>query len=308
MKCMKKMYYIGVDGGGTKTALAAFDENGKQVAESLSGPLNYNFIGLDAAFGNLRDGIAALGLPEGSIAAIGIGDPSIDDIPDSPNALAFLEKCEKELGVPVFIRSDAYMTLFALTEGKERGVLVISGTGAIALGEDEKGKVLVAGGWGRLSDDEGSGYYIGISGLRAALRSADRIAPDTALLPAALEYFGKNEPRELIEAFYGETEPDIAGFSRKVAECADSGDYRANEILLSAAKFLADYAGVLIEECDAKLVGTYGSVLCKNKKVREEFERILRERFDDVTIKEPSVSAQCAAAMYAKMNFEKGMY
>ena len=199
-------------------------------------------------------------------------------------------------------------TLFALTEGKERGVLVISGTGAIALGEDEKGKVLVAGGWGRLSDDEGSGYYIGISGIRAALRSADRIAPDTALLPAALEYFGKNEPRELIEAFYGDTEPDIAGFSRKVAECADSGDYRANEILLSAAKFLADYAGVLIEECDAKLVGTYGSVLCKNKKVREEFERILKERFDDVTIKEPSVSAQCAAAMYAKMNFEKGMY
>ena len=304
---MKKMYYIGVDGGGTKTALAAFDENGKQVAESLSGPLNYNFIGLDAAFGNLRYGIAALGLPEGSLAAIGIGDPSIDDIPDSPNALAFLKKCEKEIGVPVFIRSDAYMTLFALTEGKERGVLVISGTGAIALGEDEKGKVRVAGGWGRLSDDEGSGYYIGISGIRAALRCADGIVGKTELLPAALEYFGCREPRRLTDVFYGETEPDIAGFSKKVSECAEKGDEMANEILSSAARFLADYAGVLIEKCDAKLVGTYGSVLCKNKKVRDEFERIIKERFDDVTIKEPSVSAQYAAAMYAKMKLLKGI-
>ena len=297
--------YIGIDGGGTKTALAAFDENGKQVAESLSGPLNYNFIGLDAAFGNLRDGIAALGLPEGCIAAIGIGDPSIDDIPDSPNALAFLEKCEKELGVPVFIRSDAYMTLFALTEGKERGVLVISGTGAIALGEDENGKVCVAGGWGRLSDDEGSGYYIGISGIRAALRYADEIGEETMLLSAALEYFGCETPRSLTDAFYGDKEPDIAGFSKKVSECADKGDKVSLEILMTAARYLADYAGVLMRKCDTCRVGVYGSVLCKNKIVRDEFCRLLRERNESVTVEDPRLSAQMAAALYAKINYER---
>ena len=304
---MSKKYYIGVDGGGTKTAIAAFDENGNQVAESLSGPLNYNFIGLDEAINNLKEGISALGLPEGSIAAVGIGDPSIDDLPESENALAFLEKCREMLGVPVFVRSDVYMTLFALTEGKERGVLVISGTGSIAMGEDESGKTRIAGGWGRLSDDEGSGYYIGILGIRAALRCADGIAEDTELLPAALEYFGKNSPRELIDAFYGETEPDIAGFSKWVGKCAERGDKEAGAILTSAASFLAAYARVLMEKCNTRLVGVYGSVLCKDKTVREEFERILRERFDNVIIKEPSVSAQRAAATYAKNNFKKGI-
>jgi len=303
---MKDTYYIGVDGGGTKTAIAAFDENGKQVAESLSGPLNYNFIGLDEAINNLKNGINALELPKGSIAAVGIGDPSIDDTPDSDNARLFLKKCEELLGVPVFIRSDVYMTLFALTEGKERGVLIISGTGSIAMGEDETGRTQIAGGWGRLSDDEGSGYYIGISGIRAALRCADGISENTALLPAALEYFGKDTPRALTDAFYGDEEPDIAGFSRKVGECADNGDATASAILSSAAQFLAAYAGVLMEKCNTRLVGVYGSVLCKNRRVRGEFERILKERFDDAVIKEPSVSAQYAAATYAKINFEKG--
>ena len=298
-------YYIGVDGGGTKTALAAFDESGAQVAESLSGPMNYNFTGIPESLDNLKRGIAALGLTDGSIAAVGIGDPSIDDHPNTAVAREFLAMCERELSVPVYIRSDAYMSLFALTEGRERGVLVISGTGAIALGEDGDGRIHVAGGWGRISDDEGSGYFIGISGIRAALRCADGIAERTALLPAALEYFCKKEPRELVEAFYGDAEPDIAGFSRKVAECAESGDAVAREILSSAASYLASYAGALIERCGARLVGVYGSVLCKNKIVRDGFESILRARFGEITVREPLVSAQYAAAAYAKMKEEK---
>lgn len=298
-------YYIGVDGGGTKTALAAFDSEGKQISESIAGPMNYNFIGVTEALENLREGISALGLPAGSLAAVGIGDPSIDDYPNTELSREFLSRCESELGVPVYVRSDAYMTLFALTEGRECGVLIISGTGAIALGEDCNRQIHVAGGWGRISDDEGSGYYIGISGVRAALRCADGIAEDTALLPAALDYFCKNEPRELVEAFYGGDEPDIAGFSRRVAECADSGDAVAKNILSSAARYLASYAGVLIERCGARLVGVYGSVLCKNKRVRDEFEDILRARFGEITVREPLVSAQYAAAVYAKMRKEE---
>ena len=291
--------FVGVDGGGTKTALVAVDSEGRELARSVSGPLNYNFVGLDSAVKNLKEGIDALGLPAGRLAAVGIGDPSIDDMPDTESARAFLARCESELGVPTFIRSDAYMTLFALTEGKERGVLVISGTGAIAIGENGNGNTEVAGGWGRLTDDEGSGYYIGISGLRAALRYADGIAPKTALLDAALDYFDCREPRALVGRFYGESEPDVAGFSRRVAECAEIGDSVSNEILLSAAGFLADYAWELMKRCDARLVGVYGSVLTKNKTVRGEFESILKARRSDTVIKEPTLDAECAAAAYA---------
>ena len=296
---MKELYFVGVDGGGTKTALVAATSDGKEKSHAVCGPLNYNFIGLDEALENLAEGIKLLGLPKGSIAAIGIGDPSIDDEAESPAAQNFAARAAALLEAPVYVRSDAYMTLFALTGGKKPGVLIISGTGSMTIGEDEAGKISVVGGWGRLTGDEGGGYYIGREGICAALRAADGVAPETALTEAACKHFEKKKPRDLIAAFYGDEEPDVAGFSRCVAECAARGDEVANEILLNAAAHLSRYASVLIEKCNADLVGVWGSVLCKNATVRQAFESGVKEKFPYVQISEPAISAELAAALYA---------
>lgn len=296
---MKQCYFVGVDGGGTKTALVACTAEGREVASALCGPLNYNFIGLNAALANLQEGIAALSLPKGSIAAVGIGDPSIDDESESPTAKEFAARAEELLGAPVYVRSDAYITLFALTGGKKAGVLIISGTGSMAIGEGAAGKISVAGGWGRLTGDEGSGYYIGTEGIRLALRAADGVAPKTALTNAVLAHFGVDKPRDLIPVFYGEREPDIANFSRCVAKCAEEGDKAAKGILLDAAEHLSRYASVLIERTRADLLGVWGSVLCKNETVRRAFENGVREKFPNIEIREPDMSAQLAAALYA---------
>ncbi len=302
---MKQHYFVGVDGGGTKTALVACTADGGVVASAVCGPLNYHFIGLDAALKNLKEGIAALGLPRGSIAAVGIGDPSIDDESESPVAKKFAALAARHIGAPVHVRSDAYMALFALTGGKKTGVLVISGTGSMAIGENETGEVVVAGGWGRLTGDEGSGYYIGREGICAALRAADAVAPQTTLTTAALSYFGVCAPRELIPVFYGEKEPDVAGFARSVAKCAEDGDKMAQGILLDAAARLAGYAVALIGYCHADLIGVWGSVLCKNTTVRRAFENAIKDRYPNVEIREPDKSAELAAALYAAQK-EKG--
>ena len=296
---MEQRYFVGIDGGGTKTALVASTAEGSVFASSVCGPLNYNFIGLDAALQNLADGIAALALPAGSITAVGIGDPSIDDESESPIAKAFAERATAFLGVPVYVRSDAYMTLFALTGGKRSGVLMISGTGSMAIGENDAGDIAVAGGWGRISGDEGSGYYIGREGICAALRAFDGVASQTALTDAALAYFGVDAPRDLISAFYGEKEPDVAGFSKHVAECAAKGDSVAHEILLDAAARLACYASVLIDKCHSSVLGVWGSVLCKNDTVRRAFEDGVHQKFPNIEIREPAISAELAAALYA---------
>ena len=296
---MTERYFVGVDGGGTKTALVAATAEGKEISSAVCGPLNYNFIGLDEALDNLAKGIEMLDLPKGSIAAVGIGDPSIDDESESPMAQEFAARATTLLGVPVYVRSDAYMTLFALTGGKKTGILIISGTGSMTIGENEAGEVSVVGGWGRLTGDEGSGYYIGREGICAALRAADGVAPKTALTDAALKYFGANAPRDLIAVFYGAEEPDIAGFSRSVAECAEKGDTVANGILLDAAAHLSRYASVLLEKCNANLLGVWGSVLCKNDIVRKNFEKNVREKFPNVEIREPAIRAELAAALYA---------
>lgn len=298
--------YIGVDGGGTKTAIGVFDADGECLAGAVCPPLNYHVVGVEAAVSHLRQGLAVLPFPLSSIAAIGIGDPSLDDVSEGAAALRFADAVRDLLGIPVLIRSDAYMTLFGLTRGAHAGVLVISGTGAMALAEDANGRVFVGGGWGRLTGDEGSGYFIGLQGIRAALHAADGIAPPTALTEAALRHFNCRTSRALIDVFYGEKDPDVAGFARAVALCAEAGDAQATAVLLEAARYLADYTSVLVEKSGAETVGVYGSVLCRNRTVREEFERRMLARHPSIRITEPPISAECAAAMYAKRAWERG--
>jgi len=62
------------------------------------------------------------------------------------------------------------------TLGAEYGVLVLSGTGSIALGRDARGRWARGGGLGPLLGDEGSAFWIGREWLRANRRRA-RAAP-----------------------------------------------------------------------------------------------------------------------------------
>jgi len=298
--------FIGVDGGGTKTAAAAY-RGGACIARSLSGPMNYNFIGEERAAEELLAAIRGLHLAPEDIAAVGIGDPSVDDgVPRGDNPCRrFLSGVEQALGVPVYLRSDAYITLFALTRGLQPGVLQLAGTGAMAIAENDRGELKVAGGWGRLTGDEGSGYHIALSGLKAALRAADGIAPPTALTQAACRHFGAEEPRELIGILYGEQPPDIAPFATAVDACAGAGDETARRILQNAARYLAAYTSALVKWSGSTLVGVYGSVLCQNAAVRAAYEEALRQRYPHITVTEPPVSAEEAAALYAAKEFAK---
>lgn len=299
----KNMIIIGVDGGGTKTAIEAFAAGtGEPIAKMVAGPMNYNFIGVDAAVENLLGGIQELNIRTDRIAAIGIGDPSIDDcMPlDAHSSTAlFIEEIQKKTKAAVFLRSDAYITLFGLTQGKEPAVLQLSGTGAMAVAQNSAGEIRVAGGWGRLTGDEGGGYYIATEAIKAALHAADGIGLDTALLPALLEYFDVGSPRELIGIFYGDPEPDIAGFAKTAAKCAEAGDRKAQQILLDAAGYLSAYTSALVEWSGSKKVGVYGSVICSNPLIRREYEKTLQDKYDGITVMEPPVSAAKAAALYA---------
>ena len=194
------------------------------------------------------------------------------------------------------------MTLLGL--GKRPAVLTLSGTGAMSIAENDAGEILTAGGWGRLIGDEGSGYYIALESVKAALRAADGIIPPTALTGAALEYFGAKKPRDLIGIFYGESCPDIAGFAKSAAACAESDD-AAREILKKAAGYLAAYTAGLIRWSGAEIAGVYGSVICRNRIVRQEFERLVKKEFPAITITEPPVTATRAAADYAAEKFQE---
>src|SRR5262249_61200260 len=66
--------------------------------------------------------------------------------------------------------------------GGEPGVVLIAGTGVVALAIDADGALRTVDGWGPWLGDEGGGAWMGASGLRAALRALDGRGPSTALL------------------------------------------------------------------------------------------------------------------------------
>src|SRR5918993_494438 len=81
--------------------------------------------------------------------------------------------------------------------GASPGIVVISGTGAIAYGVSHHGVAARAGGWGPTLGDEGSGYWIGRRALAAVMRDADGRGPHTDLTRLVLRHFSLPPPETL---------------------------------------------------------------------------------------------------------------
>ena len=132
----------------------------------------------------------------------------------------------------VAVTSDAVIAHAGALDG-EPGVVLIAGTGVVALAIGADGALRTADGWGPWLGDEGGGAWIGAAGLRAALRAHDGRGPSTTLLDAARARFGAPEtwPAQLTGA------AALASFAPDVL--AAEGDAAALAIVSAAAEALA---------------------------------------------------------------------
>lgn len=102
--------------------------------------------------------------------------------------------------------NDGVLALTSGTEGKLHGIVIISGTGSIAVGfHEKKGRVQYrASGWGALLGEEGGGAMMGNDCLIAVAREADGRGPKTALTPLVLERLGMQKAEEIIAWRYAD--------------------------------------------------------------------------------------------------------
>jgi N-acetylglucosamine kinase len=138
------------------------------------------------------------------------------------------------------ITHDAMAALVGGT-GRKEGVVVIAGTGAIAFGVNARGDERRASGWGYLLGDEGSGYWIGLEGLRAVCRAEDGRGETTKLTDVLLAAKGLDSPRQLVRQMYGEWKPvDVASLAPVVLSAAAQGDAVSRDIVELAAAELSN--------------------------------------------------------------------
>ena len=128
------------------------------------------------------------------------------------------------------------------------GIVVVAGTGSVVLGAAEDGRRLQVGGWGGVMGDEGSGYHIGVSALRAIAAATDRRAPPTALTAAVLDLLGLDRPRQLSAWAESATKADIAALAPLAIHTARSGDAAAQTIVRRALDALGDQLSAAIRE------------------------------------------------------------
>src|SRR5690554_433761 len=248
-------YAMGIDGGGTKTRCVIADEKGNILGQSIGGPSNHITEG-DQGLKSRRvlknvvkkasrkAGIFLEDIDVVSVALAGIGllarSKVIEDI------LSEVIPIQK-----VIQDNDAVAALVGAVL-EQYGIVVIAGTGAIAVGIDKAGNRIRSGGWGHILGDEGSGFDIGRRGIIAAVRSYDGRGEDTLLIEKTAEYFNVESLDELRRVIYKNPldRTEIAGFARCVIDAANTGDKLSVDILNIAGRELGLAASAVIRRLD----------------------------------------------------------
>ncbi len=231
-----ELYYLGVDGGGTKTAFCLIDKNKKIVKRYLCGPSNPFDIGIENTIACLEDGIknvtAGISLKNISIYA-GIAGSRSGNFAHQIDS--FLENCHfhsYKSGSDIDITVDAAM-------GKGNGIAVIMGTGQCIIPKID-GKISIIGGLGYLFDMGGSGYDLGAQAIRSAIMEEEGSGESTLMRELILKKTGENTVREHLLKFYEAGKTGIASFAPVVFEAYSEGDSVAKEIMKSNMHHIAE--------------------------------------------------------------------
>jgi N-acetylglucosamine kinase-like BadF-type ATPase len=290
---------IGVDGGGSKSAGAAVGMDGNVLALFRGKGINYYAIGMERARQNLLEIVNAL-LEQcgGTCELLSVGMPALDTTADEETLRAFAGNVFDPRAM--IMESDARMALEGMTGG-DRGMIVICGTGSMAVLMDENGEK-AAGGWGFLLGDPGSGCGIAMAGLRASIRAWEGTGPETGLSERALAFFRLAAPRDLIPLIYDPAcGPDaVARFAGEVFALAEEGDGEALQIIREETRLVAWQAASLLQSApEVEKVGLYGGIFQHQPLARKLFADALRARLPGHTIQivEPEFPPEIGAVI-----------
>jgi len=244
-------FFLGCDGGGTKTDLVVVTGEGR-LAASLRAPSTYYLSagsrGIDLVGEVLGEAVAAVCAQAGITAAelrfAFFGLPGYGEVrADMPLVDA---AAAGALGHDRFRCDNDMLCGWAGSLAGADGINVIAGTGSMTYGRRGEAGVRV-GGWGELFGDEGSGYWIGVRALRAFSKMSDGRAERGPLHDVLSRQLALTADIDLVGLVLHEwrgARQHIAALAPAVREAAQAGDATARAIL-------ADAAAELVELVDA---------------------------------------------------------
>lgn len=292
--------FLAIDSGGTKTRCAVADET-RVLARTTTGSVKLTRVGEEEATKRLRAmlaevaSLAGVDLRDVTRTCAGLGGFGIDAVREWAG-----RELKRAAGGELILCGDEEIALDGAFESGT-GILAVAGTGTIVMGravDAEMGEMhkFISGGWGHVLGDEGSGYWIGLEGLRAGFWAKDRGVP-TTLLERIGEFWGGISLGEIVGKANGIPAPDFAELAPIVAKCAADGGELALSLLERGGEELAEQVSIVAVKMreftgGAEVGVAYtGSVLEHIAPVREAMVRALREAAPEVRVMESAADA-----------------
>ena len=299
--------YLGVDGGGTKTAFCLLGRDGSLLTQARTPSTYYLMSGIEIVEPLLRQGVTevcrAVGVTPGEISHAFFGLPAYGEVSADVAELDALPG--RVLGTGRYTCGNDMVCGWAGSLGGVDGINVVAGTGSIAYGENQ-GRSARAGGWGEVFGDEGSGYWVGIRGLNAFSRMADGRLPGGPLQDALRRSMGLSTDLDVVDVVLNRWHGDrgnVAALSRAVAEAADAGDTTALGILADAGRELALLVDVQADalgfDSTATVPVSYSGGMFTNPHVRNSFREAVTREIGRYDLREPLLPPHLGAAVHA---------
>lgn len=244
------MYFLGIDGGGTKTKIVLMDEYGKLLGSGVAGPSSIRSVTNDVTKQSFSDALKETLKDVGNIVVTsvfaGLGD--IESEEDSNLVASMIKEfdCVNDNTV-ITVKSDVYNALYGGLGSLSEGVSVILGTGSVAMGIDSNMNTSRVGGYSYKEGDPGSSYYIGKLVLSYVAKVLDSRKKESDFSKELFEILNITTRLSYVEMLdiYHEDRTKTAGLARLVTKHASLGCLDALEILNNSV----DGASELIDTC-----------------------------------------------------------
>ena len=221
-----KVYLLGIDGGGTKTALLLCGAGGETLRKLYADCSNPIDIGTERATGILKKAIYDIcdDIPFSSIVCFaGIAGGTSGGVQKA------LDEFFASFGFRAYQCDTDNKNIIAAGLGDSDGITLILGTGVCSFLQKNGEHTQIAG-KGYFIDNGGSGFDIGCDALRAYYREKDGIGKQTMITQLISEN-GFDDPQQLLFRIYDEGKKFIASFAHYVYEAAEKGDEEAKQII-----------------------------------------------------------------------------
>lgn len=292
-------YYLGIDGGGTRTTACIVDESGIELGRGSGGPCNIISFPDDTLRSSISDATAnalvTAGLPADTTFAAACA--GVAGFTSKKRRAAFQAIFTESIPAATHqVQPDFTIAWWGATGG-EPGIVCIAGTGAVVYGRNAAGESSRADGRGFLLGDRGSGFDLGRMALIEAMRDLESGAAMRPITISVMSHADARDADDLVQWTHVNFEPArIAGLAEVIGECASEGDQDAITLIQQCGTRLRQSVETVFESLrlpsDAP-VYPLGGLWKLGKTLRESFG------IAGLNVKDPKHDSAYGAALLA---------